>query len=193
MGADQCESNMWAIQLRTVISTKLQGGDLALEEPLRCDEFTRNNHTMFKYIKQLQVLQERRTGGQSILFTNIAYIFQEIEKTHINRVKDIMIAALNQEAILLQRVPTQDPVDLACGEQILVPPSQQIAQQNYLSTINEDDTSYCSEMRTPPAAPKRLPGKTSLNPPYLPRGITDRKYTLVLDLDETLIHYVEES
>jgi hypothetical protein len=183
---------MWAIQLRTVISTKLQGGVLALEEPLRCDEFTGNNHKMFKYIKQLQVLQERRTGGQSILFTNVAYIFQEIEKTHINRVKDIMIAALNQEAILLQRVPNQDPVDLACGEQILVPPSQQMAQQNHLSTINEDDTSYCSEMRTP-AAPKGLPGKTSLNPPYLPRGITDRKYTLVLDLDETLIHYVEES
>jgi hypothetical protein len=126
MGADQCESNMWAIQLRTVISTKLQGGVLELEEPLRCDEFTRNNHKMFKYIKQLQVLQERRTGGQSILFTNVAYIFQEIEKTHINRVKDIMIAALNQEAILLQRVPTQDPVDLACGEQILMPP--QMAQ-----------------------------------------------------------------
>jgi hypothetical protein len=102
-----------------------------------------------------------------------------------------MIAALNQEAILLQRVPTQDPVDLACGEQIMMP--QQMAQQNHLSTINEDDTSYCSEMRTPPVAPKSLPGKTSLNPPYLPRGITDRKYTLVLDLDETLIHYVEES
>jgi hypothetical protein len=48
-------------------------------------------------------------------------------------------------------------------------------------------------MRTPPVAPKSLPGKTSLNPPYLPRGITDRKYTLVLDLDETLIHYVEDS
>jgi len=96
---------MWAIQLQSVISTKLQGDSgvdmLALEEPLRCDEFTRNNHKMFKYIKQLQVLQERRIGSQSILFTNVAYIFQEIEKTHINRVKDIMIAALNQEAILL--------------------------------------------------------------------------------------------
>jgi hypothetical protein len=128
---------MWAIQLRSVISTKLQGGDsdlLSLEEPLRCDEFNRNNHKMFKYIKQLQVLQERRVGGQSILFTNVAYIFQEIEKTHINRVKDIMIAALNQEAILLQqrqRLPTldnQDLVDLACGEQIQMPPQQTITQ-----------------------------------------------------------------
>jgi hypothetical protein len=121
---------MWAIQLQSVISTKLQGDSgvdmLALEEPLRCDEFTRNNHKMFKYIKQLQVLQERRIGSQSILFTNVAYIFQEIEKTHINRVKDIMIAALNQEAILLQqkqRVPSLDnqDLDLECGEQILMP------------------------------------------------------------------------
>jgi hypothetical protein len=121
---------MWAIQLQSVISTKLQGDSgvdmLALEEPLRCDEFTRNNHKMFKYIKQLQVLQERRIGSQSILFTNVAYIFQEIEKTHINRVKDIMIAALNQEAILLQqkqRLPSLDnqDLDLECGEQILMP------------------------------------------------------------------------
>jgi len=43
----------------------------------------------------LQVLQERRSGSQSIIFTNIAYILQEIEKTHINRVKEIMIQALN--------------------------------------------------------------------------------------------------
>ena len=121
---------MWAIQLQSVISTKLQGDSgvdlLALEEHLRCDEFTRNNHKMFKYIKQLQVLQERRIGSQSILFTNVAYIFQEIEKTHINRVKDIMIAALNQEAILLQqkqRLPSLDnqDLDLECGEQILMP------------------------------------------------------------------------
>jgi hypothetical protein len=45
-----------------------------------------------------------------------------------------MIAALNQEAILLQqrhRVPTldnQDLVDLACGEQIQMPPQQTITQ-----------------------------------------------------------------
>ena len=30
-------------------------------------------------------------------------------------------------------------------------------------------------------------------PPYLPPNNDARKYTLVLDLDETLIHYVEES
>jgi hypothetical protein len=42
--------------------------------------------------------------------------------------------------------------------------------------------------------PKKLPGKTSINPTYLPRSFQEhRKYTLVLDLDETLIHYVEES
>ena len=67
MGIDQCESNMWAIQLQSVISTKLlQSEDvdiLTVEEPLRCDEFTRNNHKMFKYIKQLQILHERRTGS----------------------------------------------------------------------------------------------------------------------------------
>jgi CTD small phosphatase-like protein 2 len=32
-----------------------------------------------------------------------------------------------------------------------------------------------------------------LNPPYLPAIKDGKKYTLVLDLDETLIHYVEES
>jgi TFIIF-interacting CTD phosphatase-like protein len=41
-------------------------------------------------------------------------------------------------------------------------------------------------------------GKTQLDadqkpqPPYLPQLPADRKYTLVLDLDETLIHYRDE-
>jgi TFIIF-interacting CTD phosphatase-like protein len=41
-------------------------------------------------------------------------------------------------------------------------------------------------------------GKTQLEaeqkpqPPYLPQLPDDRKYTLVLDLDETLIHYRDE-
>ena len=51
---------MWAIQLKSVVATKLLSKGptdiLYLEESLRCDEFTRNNHKLFKYIKQLQVL-----------------------------------------------------------------------------------------------------------------------------------------
>ena len=74
-----------------------------LEEDQRCDEFSRNNHKLFKYIRGIKSIQERRgVGGGSVIFTNVEYVMQEVEKLHINRVKEIMISALNQEAILLQ-------------------------------------------------------------------------------------------
>ena len=66
------------------------------------EEFTRNNHKIYKYIKQLQAFQERRAQSSTILFTNIAYINQEIEKIHINKVKEMLLQALNQEAKIIQ-------------------------------------------------------------------------------------------
>lgn len=101
MGLENCEGNMWALQLKSVVSTKLQtpiahfDDPLALEETLRCDEFSRNNHKLFKYIKGLKAIQGRRNRGGSVIFTNVEYVIQEVEKLHINRVKEIMISALN--------------------------------------------------------------------------------------------------
>jgi hypothetical protein len=95
---------------------------LTIEETLRCDEFSRNNHKLFKYIKGLKAIQERRSGGGSVIFTNVEYVIQEVEKLHINRVKEIMISALNQEAIFLQTMQASSKqyhalnqdIDLAC-------------------------------------------------------------------------------
>ena len=74
---------------------------------------------------------------------------------------------------------------MECREEIQVP-SQASAPEN-LSTINEDNMSLneasvrCDNLRP-----------TSNVPPYLPNlQSNNRKYTLVLDLDETLIHYIE--
>ena len=73
-----------------------------MTEEARMEEFTRNNHKIYKYLKQLQALQERRAQSSTILFTNIAYINQEIEKIHINKVKEMLLQALNQEAKIIQ-------------------------------------------------------------------------------------------
>jgi hypothetical protein len=77
--------------------------------------------------------------------------------------------------------------DLECDETINLPQivEGKDAQQKNLSTINED----VSQMSVTQMSIRRA---TSIVPPYLPK-IQDKKYTLVLDLDETLIHYVEES
>ncbi len=73
---------------------------------------------------------------------------------------------------------------MECQEEIQVPQS---ATSDNLSTINEDNTSL-NEITMRGETPR----PTSQIPPYLPCTISNkRKYTLVLDLDETLIHYIE--
>jgi hypothetical protein len=99
MGLANCDSNMWAIHLKGLILQKISvsysADPLLMNEDLRTEEFTRNNHKIYKYLKQLQALQERRASSPSILFTNIAYINQEIEKIHINKVKEMLLQSLN--------------------------------------------------------------------------------------------------
>lgn len=101
MGQPNYESNMWAIHLKTLVQEKInipQPFDaLTMTEESRREEFTRNNHKIYKYLKQLQGLQERRTvaSRSTIIFTNIAYVNQEIEKMHINKVREMLLQALN--------------------------------------------------------------------------------------------------
>lgn len=64
-------------------------------------------------------------------------------------------------------------------------------QDMHLSTIHED-CSYCSLTGSQPPQPQQF--ANPIMAPYLPPLNTNfRKYTLVLDLDETLIHYVDTS
>jgi len=67
-------------------------------------------------------------------------------------------------------------------------PSQASSVPENLSTINEDNTS----LNEASVRAENHPRATSNVPPYLPKiPSNNRKYTLVLDLDETLIHYIE--
>ena len=49
---------MWAINLKKLVQEKLsdiEGDPLVMSEDLRKDEFTRNNHKVYKILKQLQM------------------------------------------------------------------------------------------------------------------------------------------
>lgn len=52
----------------------------------------KHNCAITKLIKALI-----KDNEQTVLFTNIAFLLQEIDKTHINRVRDLMIQSLSQE------------------------------------------------------------------------------------------------
>lgn len=95
----------------------------------------------------------------------------------------MLVQALGYETMLVQQRSQQSwqeiPIDLGCEESIsLAPPVDEETapnQKQHLSTINEGDCSYSSIE----------------DEPFLPPIRADRHYTLILDLDETLIHYVE--
>jgi hypothetical protein len=51
MGKEQCEQNMWAINLKNTVYDKLSEEALNMGEAERNEEVIRNNHKIYKYIK----------------------------------------------------------------------------------------------------------------------------------------------
>jgi hypothetical protein len=194
MGGGACDVNMWAVALKDTVTQKISGGGseavFEMEEAARKELITLNNCYITRKVKS--ILKK----GESILFENIAFFLQEIDKTHINRVREMLVQVLNQETqqqIAVNQSNQQSwqeyPIEsLECDESLKLPstppqsqPLSALQQHHnsdmHLSTIHED-CSYASNL--------------PVVPPYLPPLNTNfRKYTLVLDLDETLIHYVE--
>lgn len=64
-----------------------------MTEESRNAEINKNNERILKGIKSLQ--KKLQQGEGAILFGSINTILKEIEKIHINRVKEILIKALN--------------------------------------------------------------------------------------------------
>lgn len=64
-----------------------------MNEDLRNKEINHNNE---KIIKGFKRLNSRSKENGRLLLGSVSVIMNDIEKIHINRVKDILIKALNQ-------------------------------------------------------------------------------------------------
>jgi len=102
MGLENCDSNMWAVSLKECVIDKVNapsemknGQIFLMDEAPRNEILTQNNCFLTRKLKRLH---KKSPNPQSILFTNIAFFLQEIDKTHINKVKETLVSALNHEA-----------------------------------------------------------------------------------------------
>ena len=115
MGPEASQGNMWAMTLRNLISKKCVSPDkasveslLAMEDDARNKILNKSNSNIVKAVKSLESHMMKSYLGtlytsQSILFTNVAYILQEVEKIHINKVRDMLVQALGYETMLVQQ------------------------------------------------------------------------------------------
>lgn len=99
MGLENCDANMWAVTLKETVSSKIEikGNNLnvmQMEENERNELMSQFNCFIMRKVKRLA---RKMDNSKSILSTNIAFFLQEIDKTHINKVKEMLVMALNHE------------------------------------------------------------------------------------------------
>jgi hypothetical protein len=96
MGIDNCDKNVWAVALKEIVCNKSREEMLYISEEERNHIIHKNNELVFKAISNIQ--NKEKDYGE-ILFINMNNIANEIVKIHINRVKEILIKALNYQAL----------------------------------------------------------------------------------------------
>jgi hypothetical protein len=96
MGLDNCDKNVWAVALKDVITNKLKEEMLFLGEDDRNAIISKNNELL---LKGIQSLQQQKDKESKHIFGAIQSVLAEIERVHINRVKEVLIKALNQLAV----------------------------------------------------------------------------------------------
>eukprot|EP00347_Sterkiella_histriomuscorum_P005428 403356654 len=187
MGLEHIETNVWAVALKDIIYTKSRiNGDviLTMTEDARNVEINSNNEQMLKSF--ISISKRAKEDGKQ-LFNSINVVLNEIEKIHINRVKDNLIKALNQQAMLnVQNGPKQTQYQYENQYQNEI-------QMNNSNNTNDynlmDQLQQAIQYHYGPADDSyHLPQVVE---PFLPKQQIPGCYTLVLDLDETLIHYIE--
>lgn len=114
MGIEHIEANVWAKELREVIQAKAilksnqLGEDLTdssqisemvlmMSEEARNLDISRNNESI---LKSLISISKRVKEEGKHLFAAINVVLNDIEKIHINRVKDNLMRALNQQSTM---------------------------------------------------------------------------------------------
>lgn len=85
---------------------------LAMEDYARNKVLNKANSQIVRAIKSLEAHLMKAYQGilytrQSILFTNVAYILQEVERIHISKVRDMLVQALGYETMLVQQKSQQ--------------------------------------------------------------------------------------
>ena len=95
MGIENIEKNVWAVALKDIVFTKANMNGiqvLNMNEEVRNVQISINNE---KIVKCLLSLHKRIKEDGSYLFNSINTVMNDIEKIHINRVKDHLIKGLN--------------------------------------------------------------------------------------------------
>ncbi len=92
MGLENCDKNVWAVALKEIVIKKSKEQYFYLSEEERNNIITRNNDNIIKGIQAVLLLEQIK--GE-IIISSLSLVINDIEKIHINRVKEILIKALN--------------------------------------------------------------------------------------------------
>lgn len=96
MGLENCDKNIWAVALRDIVYKKFINSTgkeaLTYSEERRNQEIQANIQIIEKMIRALS----KNENMDNFINSTLSRVTKEIEKIHINRVKELLIKALNQ-------------------------------------------------------------------------------------------------
>ena len=87
MGLENCGRNVWAVALKEVVEGKGREQWLYMGEELRCAEVEKTLEGVKMGILRIE--------KGLLMGAAVAFVVTEIERVHVNRVKEILIKALN--------------------------------------------------------------------------------------------------